>query len=66
MSDPDIIDLKEQLILFGLPAQGHIPTIQRMLSEGKSWKEIGDEIGWCPETAKKHYEHWEKAHKGEK
>lgn len=42
-------------ILFGLKAQGHIPTIERMLKEGATWKEIGKKIGWCPETAKEDY-----------
>ena len=45
-----------QKVVFGLAAQGHIPTIERMLAEGKSWQEIGAAIGWCPETAKRHYE----------
>lgn len=42
-------------VLFGLRAQGHIPTIERMLAEGKSWDVIGDVIGWCGETAQRHY-----------
>lgn len=41
--------------LFGLEAQGHIPTIERMLGEGKDWDAIGKAIGWCPKTAKEHY-----------
>jgi hypothetical protein len=41
--------------VFGLKAQGHIPTIQRMLTEGKTWEEIGREIGWDPGTAEKFY-----------
>jgi hypothetical protein len=43
-------------IRFGLRAQGHLPTIRRMLSEGASWEEIGREINWCPDTAREHYE----------
>ena len=43
-------------ILFGLKAQGHIPTIERMLKDGATWKEIGKKIGWYPETAKEDYE----------
>ena len=43
-------------IVFGLRAQGHLPTIDRMLSEGKSWEEIGREIHWCPKTAEKWYD----------
>jgi hypothetical protein len=42
--------------VFGLKNQGHIPTIERMLSEGKSWEDIGREINWCPKTAEKHYQ----------
>lgn len=34
-------------VVFGLAAQGHIPTVERMLAEGRSWDEIGDVIGWC-------------------
>jgi hypothetical protein len=42
-------------VLFGLTQQGHIPRIERMLEEGATWEQIGEEIGWCPETAKEHY-----------
>ena len=41
--------------VFGLKAQGHIPTIQRMLAEGKTWEDIGREIGWDPGTAEEFY-----------
>ena len=40
----------------GLRQQGHVPTIKKMLSEDKSWKEIGEAINWDPETAKQHWE----------
>lgn len=43
-------------IKFGLRAQGHIPTIDRMLAEGATWEEIGATIGWHPPTAKEWYE----------
>ena len=46
-------------IKFGLRAQGHIPTIERMLGEGKSWDEIGSAIGWHSQTAKEWYEKYE-------
>ena len=49
-------DLLNQPVLFGLKAQGHIPTIESMLKEQKSWEEIGKNINWCTETAKKHYQ----------
>lgn len=48
-------------IKFGLRAQGHIPTIERMLAEGCTWPQIGFAIGWCPETAKRWYYEIEKA-----
>lgn len=44
--------------VFGLKAQGHIPTIENMLAENKSWEEIGKKIGWCHKTAKEHYERY--------
>ena len=52
----DIIRNSKVKVLFGLRAQGHLPTIERMLSEGRDWDEIGKAIGWCPDTAKAHYE----------
>ena len=51
-------DLANARVLFGLKAQGHIPTIERMLKENKSWEEIGQEIGWLPKTAQEHYERY--------
>lgn len=47
-------------IAFGLKAQGHIETIERMLDEVKApphaiWERIGDKIGWCPLTAAAYY-----------
>ncbi len=48
--------MKSAKVRFGLKAQGHIPTIETMLGQGKSWVEIGKAIGWCPETAKRHWE----------
>ena len=42
-------------VLFGLRAQGHLPTVERMLAEGATWGEIGREIGWCPVTAERFY-----------
>lgn len=43
-------------IRFGLRQQGHMPTIERMLAEGRTWHEIGAVIGWHPPTAKEWYE----------
>lgn len=42
-------------ILFGLQAQGHIPTVERMVTEGATWAEIGKAIGWDGQTAMRHY-----------
>lgn len=46
-------------ILFGLSAQGHIPTIERELSERgdslETWARIGELIRWTPEAAESHY-----------
>lgn len=30
----------------GLEAQGHIPTVERMLAEGKTWDEIAKAVRW--------------------
>jgi hypothetical protein len=49
------LPIQRAACLFGLKAQGHIPTIERMLAAGASWEDIGREIGWCPETAERHY-----------
>ena len=43
-------------IKFGLRAQGHVPTIERMLADGKSWDEIGAVIHWHPKTAKEYWD----------
>lgn len=49
----------EMKVKFGLEAQGHIPTIERILSElgtsNESWTIIGKKIGWHPLTACAHY-----------
>ena len=43
-------------IRIGLRQQGHIPTVERMLAEGRDWNEIGRAIGWHGPTAKEWYE----------
>ena len=48
--------LENAKVVFGLKRQGHIPTIERMLKEGKNWDDIGAAINWCPITAREHYE----------
>lgn len=40
---------------FGLEAQGHLPTIERMIKEGASWEVIGKAIGWDAMTARQHW-----------
>lgn len=45
-------------VVFGLARQGHIPIIEKMLAEGCSWDAIGEIIGWCPRTAREHYERY--------
>ena len=49
------MNIPEDPVIFGLKAQGHIPTVERMLAEGETWAEIGKAIGWCPKTAERHY-----------
>jgi len=46
----------DQPVLFGLEAQGHIPTVEAALSEGTDWQQIGRRIGWDGETARQYYE----------
>lgn len=43
-------------VRFGLEAQGHLPTVNAMIAEGKSWEAIGAVIGWNPSTAQKYFE----------
>lgn len=55
-------ELNDAPIVFGLEKQGHLPVIKDMLERGATWREIGNKIGWCPATAREHYERycWEK------
>lgn len=55
MKDHPLKYLLASPVLFGLSKQGHIPTIEKMLADGKPWTEIGKAIGWDPETAERHY-----------
>lgn len=56
---PDYADLLAELgevrVRFGLDAQGHVSTIERMLAEGASWEDIGAAIHWDPATVKRHW-----------
>jgi hypothetical protein len=55
MSDDELKQILDNApIVFGLKAQGHVPAIERILAE--AWEKIGNEIGWCPKTAREHYE----------
>ena len=55
-------ELLNAKVVFGLKNQGHLQTIEKMLAEGKNWRDIAHEIGWMPDAARKHYEMhcWEK------
>lgn len=59
-TNPKTTDFPDELlnarVVFGLVKQGHIPTIEQMLAEGKSWDEIGQAIHWMPATAREYYE----------
>ena len=44
-------------VKIGLRAQGHLPTVERMLAEGKSWAEIGKAIGWNGDAAARWFAH---------
>lgn len=43
-------------IRFGLRQQGHIPKVEAMLLEGKSWDEIGRQIGWAGSAVEQFYD----------
>jgi hypothetical protein len=45
-------------IVFGLEAQGHIPTIEASIKEGADWAEIGRRISWDGETARAYYQRY--------
>jgi len=60
----DILGEAGVTVTFGLSAQGHVPTIERMLADGEGWPAIGRAIGWCPDTAKRHWQWHTAAAKG--
>ena len=39
----------------GLRAQGHLPTVERMLASGETWEAIGRAIGWDGKAAERWY-----------
>ena len=60
LSDEEAKEILGNLpIRFGLRAQGHLPKIEQMLKEGKSWEEIGAAILWDPATAERHYRRYQ-------
>lgn len=52
-------DVIRDRVKFGLEAQGHIPTVEKMLdmygSTRYAWNEIGKKIGWCEVSARDGY-----------
>jgi hypothetical protein len=68
MDDKEFLDSIEPKpgvrVRFGLEAQGHIPTVERMLDEGCCWPEINRAIGWAGDAAEKNYmRHLRRKHK---
>ena len=51
-----LIEKNNIQIAFGLEQQGYIPTVEKMLAEGKNWEDIGKVIGWHGPTAEKWYQ----------
>jgi hypothetical protein len=49
------MEILNQPVVFGLKAQGHIPTVESMIKNGSTWEEIGKKINWDGETACRHY-----------
>ena len=47
---------KTTTVEVGLRAQGHMPRVMAMLEEGASWEQIGQAIGWDPDTAREWFE----------
>lgn len=43
----DLLRVANAPIKIGLRAQGHLPTVRRMLEEGRGWEAIATEIGWA-------------------
>ena len=39
----------------GLKAQGHLETVERLRSEGRSWDEVGEAIGWAGKAVEEWY-----------
>jgi hypothetical protein len=55
VTDEEFKDILNVEVVFGLVAQGHIPTIEYLLASGEGWAYIGKVIGWEPDTVRRHY-----------
>lgn len=53
---PVVREATEARVRFGLRAQGHTGTIDRMLADAGPWDAIGKAIGWHPPTAREWHE----------
>jgi hypothetical protein len=51
-------ELENVEVEFGLRQQGHIPTVEQMRNEGKSFNIIAKKIGWTTDALTKHWA-WE-------
>lgn len=40
---------------FGLRSQGKFERVKELVIAGKTWEEIGSDIGWAPDAAKQFY-----------
>lgn len=49
-------ELMNAPVAFGLKAQGKLERIEAMLKMGHLWPDIAVAIGWCPGTARRHFE----------
>lgn len=54
-SDEAMEAIRNTPMQFGLEAQGHLPTIRRMRSEGECFEAIAQKIGWEPGALTEHY-----------
>lgn len=55
--DPKLLEVFKGIkVLIGLKQQGHMPTVEAMLTDNKTWDEIGKAIGWDGRAAKEWYE----------
>jgi len=56
MTTEELLDhLSSAPVAFGLKAQGKLETVQAMRMANATWDEIGQAIGWEPNSACEHY-----------